>query len=417
MSHDAHHKAAFFRQSGWLMIANIVGGAMMMGVHLLSKKIPQAEYGSAVALLAATILIPTLPMQMVFTRETATALALGNTRMLASKARKSVLALFLVWLLFALVVFFSQNTILEKWNISQPATLWLFVFVALAALVTPVFGGLIQGKQDFFWLGWTMMLNAFLRIGLAAIIIFFITQTAAGFMGGVLVGMVVVLAIMIWQTRDLWAGKTEPFETRSFLHQVVPLMIGFGACQILFSADTVIVGRFFSATETGSYGAAGTLSRGLMWLVLPLATVMFPKLVHHSAKAEKSNLLGLTLIGTTALAVVGAAGLTLLGAFVVRIVYTPAYVESVTAIIPWYAGAMIPLSLANVLVNNLLARADYRIVPWVAILAVGYAVTLWLWHPDVKSVLQVLTAFTSVTFVICAAFTWNFPAKLKAAVT
>ena len=29
MSQDAEHKSAFFRQSGWLMIANLVAGALM----------------------------------------------------------------------------------------------------------------------------------------------------------------------------------------------------------------------------------------------------------------------------------------------------------------------------------------------------------------------------------------------------
>ena len=40
-----HQHAAFFRQSGWLMIANIGGGFMFYLVHLLSKKI--SEIGRA----------------------------------------------------------------------------------------------------------------------------------------------------------------------------------------------------------------------------------------------------------------------------------------------------------------------------------------------------------------------------------
>ena len=39
VDHKPH--AAFFRQSGWLMVAAIVGGAMTWGVHFLTKSIPQ----------------------------------------------------------------------------------------------------------------------------------------------------------------------------------------------------------------------------------------------------------------------------------------------------------------------------------------------------------------------------------------
>ena len=42
VDHKPH--AAFFRQSGWLMTAAILGGMMSYGVHFLNKVIPDAEY-------------------------------------------------------------------------------------------------------------------------------------------------------------------------------------------------------------------------------------------------------------------------------------------------------------------------------------------------------------------------------------
>ncbi len=414
MSHEAHHKAAFFRDSGWLMIANIVGGALMLGVHFLSQKVSDLEYGTVGALLGATILIPSIPLQMIFTREAAAGLATGNTRTLAAKARRSALALFCLWLVFFVVVVSLKGSIMEHWKITNPLTLWLFMLIMLASLVTPVFGGLLQGKQDFFWLGWTMMLNAFLRVGVAAFVIFFVAKTAMGFMAGVLAGSATVLFIVMWQTRDIWAGPTEAFAFGPFLREVTPLMIGFGACQLLFCFDTIIVGRFFKDPETSWYASAGTLSRALMWLVLPLVAVMFPKLVHSSAKSEQSNVFGLTLLMTAGLAIVAGIGLSLTGSLAVKIVYGEARVAGAMSIIPWFAAAMVPLTLANVLVNNLLAKADFRAVPWLAVLALGYAATLWRWHPNLQAVLQTLGVFTTTLFLVCAVFTWWLPAKSKA---
>lgn len=414
MSHSNEQKAAFFRQSGWLMIANIIGGGLMLGVHFLSQKVSNLEYGTVGALLGATILIPSIPLQMIFTRETAAALAVGDAHTLASKARRSVLGLFCLWLVFFFAVLFMQDSIREHWKISQPLTLWLFMLIMLASLLTPIFSGLLQGKQDFFWLGWTMMLNAFLRVGVAALIIFFITQTALGFMAGVLAGSATVLLIAMWQTRELWAGPASPIAFGPFLREVTPLMIGFGACQLLFCFDTIIVGRFFTDPETTWYASAGTLSRALMWLVLPLVSVMFPKLVHNSAKSEKSNVFGLTLLLTAGMAIVAGIGLSLLGGIAVKIVYGTARVEGTMSIIPWFAAAMVPLTLANVIVNALLAKADLRVVPWMAVIAIGYAATLWLWHPSLQAVLQTLTAFTTALFLVGAIFTWAFPSNKAA---
>jgi len=317
--------------------------------------------------------------------------------------------LFFLWLAFSIVVACTQESICAHWKISQPLTLWLFMLVMLSSLLTPIFSGLLQGKQDFFWLGWTMMLNALLRVGVAALIIFYITQTALGFMAGVFVGLATVLLIAMWQTRDLWAGTAGPFAFMPFIREVIPLMIGFGACQLLFCFDTIVVGRFFKDPETTWYASAGTMSRALMWLVLPLVSVMFPKLVHNTAKSEKSNVFGLTLLLTAGMAIVAGIGLSLLGGIAVKIVYGAPRVPGTMSIVPWFAAAMVPLTLANVIVNALLAKADLRIVPWLAVLAIGYAVTLWLRHDTLQTVLQTLAGFTSALFIVGAIFTWVLP--------
>src|SRR5580765_4941648 len=79
--------ASFFRQSGWLMFANVAQGAMMYGVHFFAKVIPKEEYAVFGALLAMTICVPTMPLQMVFAQQTAAALATGRARQLAGMFR------------------------------------------------------------------------------------------------------------------------------------------------------------------------------------------------------------------------------------------------------------------------------------------------------------------------------------------
>jgi len=196
---------------------------------------------------------------------------------------------------------------------------------------------------------------------------------AAGMLTGAMLGLLVAAGVAIWQTRLLWTAPSQPFDWRSLLGQVVPLMLGFGAFQFLFTADTMFVKSYFPGDDTAPYVGAGTMSRALMWLVGPLAAVMFPKLVHSAAKGQKANLLGLVLGATAVLTAGGALGLSVLGPWVIRFVYKPSYVEVATTLLPWYAGGIVPLALANVLINDLLARSQFRIVPWLMVLAVSYA--------------------------------------------
>jgi O-antigen/teichoic acid export membrane protein len=400
-------RAVFFRQSGWMMVATVAGGAMMMLVHLLSKKIPEAEYATLGALLSLTMLIPAAPLQMVFTQQTAAALALGRTGPLTGLIRKAWLALTVVWLVFALVLLVLQPTLVAQWKLSNPASLWAAAVVVLGGLWAPLFMGVLQGQQNFVWLGWAAIVNGVARVGLAALFVLVLGAWAAGIMTGAALAGLTVVGIGIWQSQGLWRAPAEPVETRGLLRQAVPLMLGFGACQFLFSADTMFVKAWFP-DDTAPYVTAGTASRAIMWLVMPLASVMFPKLVQSAVRKEKTDVMGLTLAGTAILGVAGLAGLWLLGPYLIPIVWPKEYVVPAMKIVPWYAGAMIPLSLANVLVNDLLARGRFAMVPWLVIVTVGYGVALQFNHGSFVAVLQTLALACTLLFAICAWFRWGW---------
>jgi hypothetical protein len=402
---DSKHHATFFRQSGWLMFASVGSGALMWAVHFLSKKIPAAEYAVLGTLLMVISCVPTVPLQMVFAQQAAADLAMHRQGQLAGKIRLTWGGMFVLWLGVALGAWLGQNYIVAHWSLSNPADLWVTVAILLGALWMPMFLGLLQGKQDFLWLGWSTIFNGVGRLGCAAFIVVVLGGFAAGILTGVLLGFAAALFIGIWRSRDLWAARAEPFDWRRLLGQVVPLLLGFGACQFVFTADTIFVDAYFP-TLTAYYVAAGTLSRALVWVVGPLTSVMFPKIVHSTAKAEKLDLLGVTLLCTGALAGGGALGLCILGPWLVRFVWPADFVTVAMSVLPWYALAMVPLSLANVLVNNLLARSQFRIVPVLVFIAILYGITLTHYHSSLVAVLRILGVFNLIVLSACAWFTW-----------
>jgi O-antigen/teichoic acid export membrane protein len=430
------HRASFFRQSGWLMIANIGGGMLMWVVHLLAHITGPGEYGVFIAMLGLAMCIPTMPLQMVFAQQTAKALATNRHGELSGFIRLLLLGTIMVWLGAVLVVFLLQGKIIEHWKIAHPAALWITMLVLLFSLWVPIFSGVLQGQQNFLWLGWSALMNGIGRVLVAAAAVLTLGVVAkrvhldqlpvlrgafrllaaggyaTGMMTGVLVGILLAVGLAIWQTRPLWAARPLTFDWKPLLRQVIPLMLGFGAFQFLFTADTLF-GKNYLDTETfGYYGAAGTLSRALMWLVGPLATVMFPRIVHSAARQEKSDLMNLVLLGTAILAVAGAVSLSVLAPWVVRFMSGKDFVQVASAIIPWYAGAMVPLAVANVLLNNLLARSQFKFVPGLCVLAVGYAFALARLHDNQpETLLKIMGVSNSLLFLLCAWFTWGSKAR------
>lgn len=417
VDHKPH--AAFFRQSGWLMISGIGGGAMMFGVHFLAKAVPEAQYAAFGTLLMVVACLPTMPLQMIFAQQTAQALATGRERQLAGMIRLAWLWTTLLWLLGVLVVFAFQKQIVAGWHLPDASGLWVTLPLLLASLWLPMFSGVVQGRQDFFWLGWATILGGGGRLLAAAFLVLALGLGATGMMAGASIAVTFSALILIWRSRDLWMLRTEKYDRGGLLRQVMPLLFGFGACQFMFTSDTMFAKAYFTGDQMAPYVAAGTMSRALLWLVLPLAAVMFPKIVHAAAKSEKSNLFNMVVLGTAVLAICGALGLWLVGPIVVKIVYKTSYLAETTLLLPWYAGAMVPLALANVMVNDLLARSRFGVVPFMVILAVAYGFTLpfMLNHfpGRLEVVLQTLGAFNTLLFLVCAWFTWGVKDKMKPA--
>jgi O-antigen/teichoic acid export membrane protein len=415
IDHKPH--AAFFRQSGWLMIANIGGGLLTFGVHFLSKSVDAREYAAFGTLLMVVACLPVIPLQMVFAQQTALGLAKNRERELATLVRATTRLLLLIWAVVAFLVVIFMDKIVAGWHLPNAIGLLITLLLVLFSLATPVFNGMMQGRQDFFWIGWAVIIGGFGRVAGAAVLVLALCLGASGMMAGTLIGVSAALFIAIWRTRDIWTLPGSPTDWKATFKQVVPLLFGFGACQLMFTSDTMFAKAYFGDDQMAPYVVAGTLSRALLWLVLPLAAVMFPKIVHASAKSQKTNLFNIVVLGTAILAAGGALGLWLVGPLLVKFVSRPDYVAEATRLIPWYAVAMVPLALANVMVNDLLARGRYGVVPVMVILAVGYAFTLpWMLshYHRLEVALQTLGVFNLLLFAACAIFIWGVKEKLPA---
>jgi O-antigen/teichoic acid export membrane protein len=403
----AAHRASFFRQSGWLMFATVAGGLFMTAMHFLSKVIPESEYSQFGVFLSVAMFIPAGPLQMVLAQQTAQARALHREHELSGLIRAAWLGTFVIWLVGAGVVLLFQDTIMAQWKITNPAAIWLTLPVLLFTVWLPMFSGVLQGQQNFLWLGWSGIVNGVGRVTIAAFAVLVLHYYASGMMLGMLAGLAVALVIAIWPTRSLWLTPARSFDWRSLLRQIVPLTLGFGAYQFLFTADTMFVKAYFTGDEAAYYVSAGTLARASLWLVGPLAAVMFPKIVHAKAKAEKSDLMGIVLIGTVILAAGGATGLWVLGPWVVKFMFKPSYVQAASVLLPWYAWAVVPLSLANVLLNNLLARSLFKVVPALCVLVGVYVFALTQFHDTPVTVIKTLGVCNVLLLAVCAYFTWG----------
>jgi O-antigen/teichoic acid export membrane protein len=410
-------RLTFFRQSGWMVIATVAGGVFMYAVHKVASKMPKAEYGVFLTLLQVynQMLIPSLGLMTIFAQQSVVAFTDAQRRQLTAAVRAVALAGFLLWLIMAGLVFVFRGQMLALWKISNPSALWVTLVIGLVSIWVPITMGILQGQQNFLWLGWTAILNGLGRFVAISIIVLLLGGWAAGAMTGALIGALIALAVGLWHTRGVWLGPSTRFEWRPWLARVLPLTLGLGASQFMMSADMIVVQSIFDEKITGYYGAAGMIGRALVAFTAPLMAVMFPKIARSAARAEKTTVLAQALGATALLGGAAALGCTILPELPLRLVYDKSFLV-IAPLVPWFAWCMLPLTLANVLIGSLLARARYEAVPWLLLIAAGYGMTLLYLSPRFVAagpprafamVVQTLGGFSLLLLAVAAWFAWR----------
>jgi hypothetical protein len=153
--------------------------------------------------------------------------------------------------------------------------------------------------------------------------------------------------------------------------------------------------------------------------IAPITAVMFPTIVRNLALSKKTDALVLTLAVTAGFACVAALGCTLFPKLPVAILFPQKMAAA--ALVPWYAWALVPLTLANVLIQNLLARSQFAATPWLILVPITYVLTLMGFAPALKAmpddfsafkvIILIMGFFCLLLFSVAAWFTWHKPAN------
>jgi hypothetical protein len=229
------------------------------------------------------------------------------------------------------------------------------------------------------------------------------------------VGQIITVVLGAWLTRSLWQSRAAvAFHWRAWFGQAIPLTLGLGTVLVMSSIDMLFVQGLFSGSgATALYGGAMLTGFAIIQFIAPVALVMFARVAQSVARAERVDSLGMTLLATVTFGCVAAIGCTLFPKLPLRLMYIGnREMWEAAPLVPWFAWALLPLTVANVLVQNLLARTRFEAVPWLMVVPFLYAAGLCLQAPHMLT-MQPFDAFTRViqtlgcsSLLLCGVAAW-----------
>lgn len=396
-------KKAFFRQSGWLALANTLAGVFLMAVYaLVSPWLSGTEIGIYASILRffAILSIPVVGLQVVMSQDAASAVTDAQRAQLGRTVRSVLKGIFVAWLGLALLCALFQEPMVAALQLTHPAQPWLAVLLVLAALLLPAMQGLLQGLQRFGWLGLSSIGNGVGRFVAIFVCVVLLRGQATAALVGALIGLGAAVLAGIIGARDIFRTAAGRFEWAYWFKRALPLTLAFGSPLFLMNADLLFVQTHFPADSAKLYAAAGVIGVGLVTFTAPLAAVMFPKLVRSFAQARASDSLGIALIGTAALAGAGALLCTFWPELPLRIMFVQKpEMLAAAPLLPWFMWGFAPITVANVLIANLIAQRVYQVAPWLGLVALADGVALYLYVRSAGAV-EPIAAFTRIVQIV-----------------
>jgi len=409
----------------WLSFATVLGGAFMTAVHTVTGQMDTSQYEVFGAMLRLFLLlgIPSAGLQNAFAQQAAAALTPAAQQQLATTIRRVLVGIFLLWVGMVAATAWGYDAINAQLKLGNGQVIWPTLGIALLWLVVPVLRGVLQGQEQFGTLGWVSIVDGFLRFSGMCLAVLAFHAGAVGAMLVAFLAMSLSTLLAAWKSRGVWLGLGSTFHWRPWITQVLPFTVGAGAMLALANFDLLYLKAIIPADRINEfllgerYQPASMVGFALTQITVPLAMVMFPKIVRSSAGGGQTNALALALIGTAAVGVLAVGFLTLFPKLPLQILFFRSPQRWAAApIVPWCAWAMLAYALANVLVSNLLAQERFWIVPWAAGVALLFLATLFGLRNHLlelepftafRLVAQVIGGFNLLLLLIASYITWG----------
>lgn len=342
--------------------------------------------------------VPALAIQTVVTKYAATFKAQGQYGKVSYLLFRSMRKL-MIYAGAGFVFFVAGSKLLASFlKISSITPLILLGTVVVIGVLLPVGKGVLQGFQSFGYLGIDLIVDAFLRL-LVAVILVYMGLGVSGAIGAQTIAGIVALAILFIPLRFLFGEKRDSeINSKEIYKYFWPVTISLLCFNVLTQVDIVIVKHFFSSTQAGYYSGAAMMGRIVLFLPMAIVMVMFPK----TAEAKVLNRDSRSVLEKSLLAVGLLCGLVTVAYFIfpsffISILYGAKFVSS-APLVGVFGIAMAFFALLHILIYYHLSIHRFEFLYTLVFFTIMQVLALWFFH---NSLAQVVLIMAVNGFILC----------------
>ena len=395
------------RHSVLLLVTS--NGANVMNVlfqALMGWSLPKTEFREMLSMMSLMLLIIT-PLDAVRTsvaHMSAVGMQAGRPWVARELAAQWSARFFAIAAVAVAAGFALSPWIAAYENVSSVWPVRIVSLVCGVMLFAPFLVGIFQGTQFFLWMSAATGIWTIIRLIAGYVIVRIFLPTATGALTAHLIGLAGGLAASAWGLRSLPRNSdgAAPQRHTLFGGYFSQSFLTLAAYGLLTYADLLLVSHFFPAADADRFAQAALIGRSVIFLPVPIAYAMFPKVVSVGASSRRTLATLLKALAMVA-AIIGAAVFvcTFLTWIPIRLLFG---IKAPTAeqlhLARTVLWAMSPLTLTYMLVNVEMAQHRFRALPFLWLFVAAYIGAVALIHDTLAHFILIL-ATVSTASAIC----------------
>lgn len=403
------------RHSVLLMAAAQLGNVANLAFQILmNRRLSDAEYGvlTAMVTLMAMVILPLDALRTTLAHRTALWIKEdrgGDVRALCVLWSRRTLA---TWGVLFAALLIGGSWVGASLRLSNPWPLWMTGVGLMGIMLLPVMTGVLQGMQRFTVFAWATQSPSFLRFILGVGLVIWIPRAWTGIAAQAAGFIAAAVCATVW-ARAGWRGlqaSGKPIESSdAYFFKSLSILSAFA---VLMLVDVLLVKAWFDVDLAGRYSRAATIARAIVYLPMPVAMALFPKVVSRGERTrEGRRMLAQALAGVAGLLAVSAATAWLLASLLWRIFTGSEPSLEELHLLRGLVLALAPLALAHLLLNFELAQHRFRTCVIAVVGVVVYMVGVFIWHPTPLAVAGWLGGVSLAVFIGLALAQWRGTAQ------
>ncbi len=409
------HQEGLFKHSALLFFFSQLANVCNLLYHaIIGREMPKEEYGILSAMLGIMLAIgtPLEALRMASAHFAGRASVQGEPGAVKRLIRKWCVRLLLVSVPVAVVGFFGAPHLMRYFHLSSPVPLWITTAGVIGTLFVPLLAGCLQGFQSFLWLSLSLQGLSFVRLGTGVALVFLVSAVASSGLFAHVFGVFIAMCVGFLALWKILHGQPEgTMPTAGVGKYAVQSLVMLAGFAVVMNVDVIMV-RHYLPDAAGLFSYGATIGRIIIFLPMPIAFALFPKVVSTGEMTATSRGLlvkGLAMVG----ALVGAAMLVCLVVpwLPLKILYgtnDPVAQHNVRIMV----SALAPMALTYLLMNFEIAQHRFRCAPALVACALFYIGGVALFHGSVDQIVTVLAIASTASAVV---FLFGVPWKIRAA--